>query len=432
MNILLDYFFPITSITPTPAASTAFLKQVCVVVKPKSPAVAGTLQLCTSMAAVSAITNNLEAQSLFDAGMNKVYVLLASDLDLRTFLVGHEADFYTLLISSDYDDDDVDDSQASGVATITSYANLLTTTPDTITVAGQVFTAQAGAATLGDGTFQAATDNATTAASLAAQINANIVSKALVIATVVGAVVTIKAKNPGPAGNAIGLSYADVGGASVGATISGVTAGHLQGGDGLYIGDFTGVVGIASDDDTENATRAAVENYCAFHTSGSNGAKNMFFAFGKLLSNTLNWLNQQYITMPLADDVANLGDANSLFDDKISFVLTDDQFGNRLGLFAQGAEAIIAPYVKRNLQIDMQSAALTYISGNEPEYTPKECSLLEDECQKVINSYITKGWLTSGTVVITADQGNFVASGAINISKPSALWRIFGQMQQTL
>jgi hypothetical protein len=36
MNILLDYFFPITSIEPTPQAATGFLKQALVVALAKS------------------------------------------------------------------------------------------------------------------------------------------------------------------------------------------------------------------------------------------------------------------------------------------------------------------------------------------------------------------------------------------------------------
>ena len=64
-----------------------------------------------------------------------------------------------------------------------------------------------------------------------------------------------------------------------------------------------------------------------------------------MLSNALAWRNQQYISMPLADDVATLGDAESYFDDKISFVISDTQYSNRLGLFVAGGKAIVAPYV---------------------------------------------------------------------------------------
>jgi hypothetical protein len=158
----------------------------------------------------------------------------------------------------------------------------------------------------------------------------------------------------------------------------------------------------------------------------------MFYAFGKLLSNASNWRNQQYITMPFADDVDTLGEANSYFDDKTSFVISDSEFGNRLALFAAGGKAIVGPYIKRNLELDFQSRALSYISGNQPQYTKKQAALLEDELQKVIQSYIDREWIEEGTVEVLLEQDNFVATGNINISEPKALWRIFAEMRQTL
>ena len=433
MNILLDYFFPITSIEPTPAASTAFLKQVCVVAKPKSgqEANVGQFFLCTSMSQVAARTDATDAQQLFDAGMSRVYILLSSHLDVGAYLVGHESDFFTILVGSDFADADIDEAQSSGVVTISSYANLVSGTDDSINVAGTVFTAQAGAAVLGEATFQAATSNDATAASLAAQINAHPVAGLLVQATVVSAAVTITSVLTGALQNLLVLSYTD-NDTNVGAVISSVTAGKLDGGAGLRVGAFKGVVGTWSTDDTKNATRAATANWCAFHATSGNKGKNMFYAFGKMLSNSLNWLNQQFITMPLADDVDTLGEAEALFDDKVSFVLDDTEFGKRLGLFAQGAKAIVAPYIKRNLEIDMQSAALTYVSGNQPAYTKVQAALIEDELQKVVDSYIERQWIERGTVEVKLENSNFVASGYINISEPNALWRIFGEMRQTL
>jgi hypothetical protein len=203
-------------------------------------------------------------------------------------------------------------------------------------------------------------------------------------------------------------------------------------GDGLDVGQFKGVVGMSSTDDDFLADQAAVANHAAFHTTSGNKAKNMAFAFGKLLSNRLDWLNQQYITMPYADDVDTLGEALSLFDDKINFVITDDEEGKRLGLFAVGGKAIVAPYIKRNLEIDFQSRALSYISGNQPAYSKKQAALLEDELTKVIQLYIDRGWLEAGTIEIKLENDNFVASGFINIAEPNAMWRVEAEMRQTL
>lgn len=428
-NILLDYFFPITAISPTPAASTAFLKQACIVVSPKDMGVtAGVITACTTMAQVSALTDNVDAQQLFNAGMSRVYVLPMDDLDLADALEGHESDFFTVLVSSDFDKDDINATQATGTVTITDYADLISGTADVVTVGGIAFTAQAGAATLGTGTFQAATSNDATATSLATQINAH-ASLTNVTAAAVGAVVTITAVDTGSSSNAITLTYTD-NDTNVGATVSGAT---LSGGDGLFAGEFTGVIGVSSDDTSFLATQAAIENRCAFYTSGSVNAKNMCYAFGKLLSNALTWINQQYITMPFADDVETLGDANALFDDKVSFVISDDEFGERLALFACGGKAIVAPYIKKNLELDLQSKALTFISGNQPNYTLRAAALLEDSLQKVIDvSYIDKQLIEAGTVEVKLEEDNFVASGYINISEPKAMWRIFGEIRQTL
>lgn len=428
MNILLDYFFPITAIEPTPAASTAFLKQVLLVVKPASMVSTGVITACVTNAAVAVLTANTEAAQLFNAGMSKVYIMPMNDLDLSTALAGHESDFFTILISSDFSDADITATQASGNITITSYANLVSGTHDVVTINGIAFTAQAGAAVLGEATFQAATSNNATATSLAAQINAHASLTGVLTASALSAVVTITAVSGGAAGNALTLGYTD-NDTNIGATKSGTA---LTGGDGLYLGAFKGVVGVSSTDNTYLATHAAIKNRAAFHSTSGNKAKNMCYAFGKLLSNAGNWLNQQYVSMPFADDVATLGSANSLFDSKISFVISDGQFGERLALFAAGGKAIVAPYIIRNLQIDMQSAGLAYISGNEPAYTLKQAALLEDELLKVIASYKLRGWLSAGTVAISLVNGNFVATGNINIAEPKALWRVEAEMRQTL
>jgi hypothetical protein len=433
MNILLDFLFKISVIEPTPAASTAFLKQVCVVVDPTSEAPAGTIVEVTSIAELTALNLSAgataEITQLFSAGMSKVHVLPVANLDLSQELEGHESDFYTVLISSDFSDAEVTPTAATGNVTITSYANLVSGTDDSVTINGVVFTAQAGAATPGTATFQAATDNDTTAESLAAQINAHesVLIDGVLTASVVGAVVTITADTAGAAGNAITLVYTD-NDTNVGATVSGAV---LTGGDGLILGEFEGVVGLSSATDSFLDDYAATANYVAFHTTTGNKAQNMFYAFGKLLSGQ-SWSNQQYITMPLADDVDTLGDAETLFDDKISFVMNDDEYGKRLALFAVGGKAIIAPYVLKNLRVDMQSTALSFISGNQPQYTLKAAALLEDSLQSVIDSYISQGLMTAGTVEVLLEEDNFVATGNINVATPTAMWRISGEMRQTL
>lgn len=309
-KILLDYAFPITVVAPTAAASTAFLKQVCVVAKPKAGQTAGTFTACTAMSGVAALTDNTNAQQLFDAGMSKVYVLLADDLDVGAFLDANLNSFYTVVISDDFDDSEI------------------------------------------------------------------------------------------PA---------------------------------LTLGAFKGVTAVSTQSMVTAAAQAAIENRCCFFTSVANKAKNMFYAFGKLLSNQLDWANQQYISMPNNDDIATLGDANSLFDSKVSFVLHDDEFSNRLALFACGGKAITAPYIIKDLCINLQSRAVQWISGNQPKYTLKEAALLETRLQEdVVNSFIGKAWIDAGTVEILLQQSNFVATGNVDVSEPNALWRVVSELKQTL
>ena len=121
-NLLLDYAFKVSSVTPTPAASTGFLKKMCVVVKPKDGGVTtGVLTSCTTQTAIALLTNNVEAQQALNAGLSSVYILPMDDLNLATALEGHDTDFFTIAISSDFDDEN-EDVEAEGTVTITSYA----------------------------------------------------------------------------------------------------------------------------------------------------------------------------------------------------------------------------------------------------------------------------------------------------------------------
>lgn len=115
-----------------------------------------------------------------------------------------------------------DGDHATGLVTITNFANLVSGTADKITVGATQFTAQAAAATPGAATFQAATSLSATATSLATQINAHATAGALVNARAVGAEVYLTALHGGTAGNSIALAYTN-GDANVGATVSGAT-----------------------------------------------------------------------------------------------------------------------------------------------------------------------------------------------------------------
>lgn len=154
--------------------------------------------------------------------------------------------------------------RAVGTITISNYANLVSGDADTIEVAGEVFTAQAGAATPGENTFQAATDNDTTAASLAAQIAAHATAGPLVLCVVVDNVITVYAKAAGAGGNVLTLAYTD-NDANVGASVSagGTLADgsddiadidYVAIGQKAYINDTTGKADIAAFSTISDAT----------------------------------------------------------------------------------------------------------------------------------------------------------------------------------
>lgn len=428
MKFLLDYVFPISVITPTSEASTAFLKQVCVVANPKAgqEGNVGNIYECTSMTQVAARTDNTNAQQLFNAGMAKVYILLANDLNLTAYLSeGLGSDFWTLLVSDDFNDDDINTVIATPAVAASLVKDDLTFTAVTPGAAGNNLDVEM----LDDSTAGSewahfsgtkltihAESTVSTAQNIAAAIADSVSASAKIVATV-----------------AVGQSAAAQTAFAVDDLENGadaITSEEV----GVQVGTWDGVIGVHSTDTAVCEDQAVVENRACFFANSTNKAKNMMYAFGKLLSNSSGWLNQQYITMPFDDEVDTLGEAESLFDDKVSFVLNDDEFGKRLGLFAVGSKAIVAPYILKNLRIDIQSAALTWISANQPSYTLKEASLLETRLREdVLNEdYIQTGLIEAGTISIGLLNDNFVATGEINVAEPKALWRVFSEMRQTL
>ncbi len=427
MKILADYLFPITSIEPTPQIATGFLKQVCVVAKPLGEVTTGVITLCTTITQVQALIGanaSDEVQELFDAGKDKVYILPMDDLDLATALDG-QGDFYTLLISSDFTDSDfAQDVTTPSVAASVHFGELTFTAKHSGLFGNDITVQYVDDAEEGEEVAHAVdlditvhiSDGVSTAQAIKDAVDDSVSASALVTVAIDSGEETTAQSIPDPNPQLLVDGAATV----------------FTDGTGIDVGTFKGVIGYSTTDDEVAAVQSVKSNRAIFHTTSGNKALNLFFAFGKMLSNALNWRNQQYIEMPEADDVDTLGEANNLFESKISFVISDDEFGERLALFAAGGKAIVEPYIKRNLELDFQSAALSFISGNEPAYTKTMGALLEDELYKVIQRYIDREWIEAGVVEVALDQGNFVASADINIAEPKALWRIFGEMRQTL
>lgn len=425
-DILLDYFFPVSSIDPIPQASTAFLRQVVVAVKPKVGVETGVAVLCTSQSQVALLTDNLDVQQLFNGGMNRVYVLPVDDLDLSEVLNSAESEYYTLLISSDFNDAEI---LGAGDVVVSEAVKAQVKIEDIL------FRAKV-AGVEGNDIEVIYLDELTDGTALVDSVVGDVITVHIESGVTTAADIAQAILDDAGA-DALVEAIVDFGDgaraqlAQAGATLAGgvdeVTTPATQ---GLDVGTYKGVVGLYSNTKSVVRAEAIKAKRCGFYGTVGTAAKNLFFAFGKLLSNQLDWTNQQYIQMPFADDVDTIGEAEELFDDRVSFVLSSAQFGQRLGLFCAGGKAIVAPYILKNLEIDIQSAALTYISANQPQYTITQATLLEDELSKVIDSYIERRLIEQGSIEIRLEQNNFVASARITVSDPTAFWRVFGEVRQ--
>ncbi len=157
----------------------------------------------------------------------------------------------------------IEAAPARGVVTITSYANLVVTSGDTLKVGATTFTAQSSAVSHGGATFRAATGNTETAASLADQINNHAVAGALFIATPVAAVVTITAKNNATLGASIDLVYTDTHSVDIGLTVDAITftgggataADYVVKGAKVY---FSNTTGKADDPNSDSVISDAI------------------------------------------------------------------------------------------------------------------------------------------------------------------------------
>lgn len=303
-DILLNYVMKVDAYAPLPSASSAYIRKVLCVVKPKGEEV-GTITECLEKTQVQALTD-ANCWKLLEAGMNSIYVLPSNDLKIGDIIDNTDKKFFTILI---------------------------------------------------DGAFSNEETNAMT------------------------------------------------------------------------IGTFNGVIGWTTETQEEAKQWGYGDNNVGFYDLAENGSQNMYWAFGKLLSAN-NWKNQQYIEMPLSSKVTTINKANLLFEDSVSFVLTSEEYGNRLALFASNRRAIIAPYAYEEATLKLQSKALQYINLNQPSYTEAEASLLEDALQGVLDEFIEDGIFTNANINVRLTNEQFVLDAEAEVSEPKALWRIKATMKQ--
>lgn len=190
-------------------------------------------------------------------------------------------------------------------------------------------------------------------------------------------------------------------------------------------GEFKGVLGANFSVQANAKIFGAKKN----HVGWNGDIRNMFFTFGSLLGGA-EWRNQQALQLPYSDSVMTAGLAESKFNDRVSFGMTSDQYGTRLGLFCAGGEAITAPYVIEEIKIMMQSEWLRYAAVNNPEYTITGVKLAQQNLQtRVLDKYIQKGLIPSGTITMDLADDDFVANADVKFPRPRAWWRIFATVQ---
>lgn len=199
---------------------------------------------------------------------------------------------------------------------------------------------------------------------------------------------------------------------------------------GKNFGSFDGVLARAFSDREQAKEFSAVKNQCGFFANKDNGGKNAAFAFGALLGGA-KWSNCQYIDMPLSDGVKDIGTAESLFEDRVSFVLTSPEYANCLAFFAAGKQAITAPYITEEIRTRQQGKALNWIRTNNPDYTLVNAKLLEKCLQKELDdNYVNTKLVESAKISVVLSGDNFLATGNIAIAEPKALWRLQGNLSQ--
>lgn len=200
-------------------------------------------------------------------------------------------------------------------------------------------------------------------------------------------------------------------------------------GFGFYKGLFAKTFG--RDQNKENSWLEAARAMSDFICYGTNlnsdkttyNYDNLYYALGNLLSlDTLD--NRQYIELPVTDNVVELGDAEDLFNKRISLSTSDIDYGNRLSGFFVGGQPIIAPYVDKLLQLDLQAAGVTATNLYKPNMTASAVAKVRDYLyQKVIIKYINPDIIPNITLSLEVNDEGWVAKGKIALSEIKTLWR---------
>lgn len=205
---------------------------------------------------------------------------------------------------------------------------------------------------------------------------------------------------------------------------------EIDGLSSLHPDGFNGIVGAMTSDKAKAQDRATKDLVCSFLDYGDMHY-GMMYAFGKLLSGN-KWSDQQYIKAPdgRVTPVETLGEADELFNKRVSFYLHDDTQGDRLGFFAAGGKAITLPYIENEIKLVLQAAGVSYLSGQQPRMTTGEIIRLENRLKDVIEQYADDyGYLDpdkeqSINLYVSANK-QYCLDGDLYACVTDPIWRVF-------
>lgn len=195
---------------------------------------------------------------------------------------------------------------------------------------------------------------------------------------------------------------------------------------------WLGVQGQTSNSQQSLRTYVANDKTCGFFedTDVAPDTRAYFgiFSFASLLSANA-WRNQQYIPInpENGNPVITLGQAESLFDDRISFYIQDAEQGTRLGFFVAGGQSITDPYIDQEIQVVIQSEMLNYLAATQPMNIETNRRQLEQIGNTILGQYTDRGLLDpSGVNLCTIRTSNeaFIVNGEITTTNSEALWRV--------
>lgn len=191
-----------------------------------------------------------------------------------------------------------------------------------------------------------------------------------------------------------------------------------------------GVIGAVFTDRTKAKAYAVKERQCAGYSQDNTKKVGILtFAFSKMLSNQVAWRDQQYAKYS-GDPIwaaSDVGTADALFNDRVTFYLADDDEGTCLGFFGAGGKSITYYYIAEEIKKVTQSTAAVYISTNMPMNTLKMRMLLQNQLQAVIDGYETKNYLDDefdNEIEVSRSNKQFFVNGRMEIKQAEPIWRM--------